>query len=252
MKLFFNLLFIILLFGCSKEEPLTKINFKVGKIEENSIYKKFDPEFQIIGIDKMKDDNILVNNNHDSIDVDNDGIFDIGIETVKYIQHINMDVYSSFSSIYCINSDFQIAMTSINDWYSYTDSLTSDTVKVYNTDKPDSYSMITDWSEIEYYKPIRPIEFKSGAMPDENTEWNIESRCYMSYRDSSYYYRTVEPLLKQYDDYTYGTKGVSEFKYIVFRKLDTKCYYGWIKLRITDFNKISIYESYFQNDAFEY
>ena len=254
MKLIFSILFFLLLLSCSKENTLTKVSFSVGKIEKNSIYTKFEPEIEIIGIDRMKNDNILVNNNQDSLDVDNDGKYDIGFETVYNVMHIDitMDAYRLSTSTYYMNPDFQIAMKNVEDWYSYIDSLTSDTIKIYNTDKPELYPSITNWEKTQFYEPTRPIEFKEGEDPFEYTEWNVEPRCYLSYRDSSYYYRTGEPFLMGFDDYTYGVKGLSEYKYIVFRKLDTKCYYGWIKLRITDFNKISISESYFQNDEFDY
>jgi hypothetical protein len=244
MKKLILLLTIVTLFGCKKDEVNDPPQFVVGVISENSVYKKFDPPIQLIPGNIMFSGNML----QDSIDVDNDGQYDF---TFTCFNVLNNGMLTKESYIIISKSKFKIAYLDVRDINNVYVSGRNDTIfeYVYSYFKP--FDLPYDTLIKEYAQTSEPTIFEYGTRTSKLNEWPIYDTFYFAVKDSTEY-RWDNLKQVRFTNIEKGIWNEAGAKYLVYRLKEDNglIYYGWLKVEISNFCNIRIFESCFQKDGF--
>jgi hypothetical protein len=245
MKKLVLLLTIVTLFGCRKDDVNESPQFIVGVISENSVYKKFDPAIQLFPSNNMYSFNDL----QDTIDVDNDGQDDF---ILLCQNELNNNTLDKESYIIVINEKFEIAYSNIIDTNNIYIIKRNDSIYGYQYSyfKPFNLPGV-DTLKKEYYETSEPVICKIGTRPSDINEWSTYNNLYFAEKDSSeYQWENLKHI--RYTNIEKGIWNGIGKKYLVYRtkKDDNLVYYGWLKVEISNFCNMQIFESCFQKDGF--
>jgi hypothetical protein len=243
MKKLLLLMAIVTFISCKKDETTDSPQFIVGVISENSVYKKFDPSLHLFPGNTMYSFNDL----QDSIDVDNDGQYDF---VFRCQNELNGNTLDKESYIIINNSKFEIAFVNVIDTMNLYLSERNDTIYEYEYSYFKPFNSPYDSLIKEYYETFEPTIFENGTKPSDVNQWS-KYDLYFAEKDSSEY---RWENLKQIRFTNFEKRiwnGISA-KYLVYRtkKDDNLVYYGWLKVEISNFCNIQVFESCFQKDGF--
>jgi hypothetical protein len=247
-----NIIYLLLLFAlisCKKEEFQKNEKFILGRISSNSIHKQFDPVIEISSSNSSQ----RVFADYDSLDVDNDGLSDFQIWTQKLQTNMGDVIIMNWAKSYVVitNPKFQIAQSRFPDMYYYED-LNGDTIKSYSTNIKTKYPFITQWGndpKTDY--SVITDSYDDELFPNNITSWNIDDYSYFAFLDSSFFSGGNTKPSVSYVKYDFEGWNNYDYKYLVFRTLKDKYYYGWIRLKVSNYNTVHISETYYQKNGFD-
>jgi hypothetical protein len=244
MKKLLLLMAIVTFISCKKEDTSDSPQFIVGVISENSVYKKFDPPIQMIPGSIMYSPNDL----QDSIDVDNDGQYDF---VFICFNRLNNGMLDKESYIIVSNSKFKIAYLDVTDTNNVYVSERNDTIYEYEYSYFKPFNFPYDSLIKEYYQTSEPTIFENGMRPSELNEWSTYINFYFAVKDSTEY-RWENLKQVRFTNIEKGIWNETGAKYLVYRLKEENglIYYGWLKVEISNFCNMRIFESCFQKDGF--
>jgi len=244
MKKLILLLTIVALFGCQKDEVNESPQFIVGVISENSIYKKFDPSLQLLPGNTMYSFNYL----QDSIDVDNDGQYDFAFLCQNELNNNTLD---KESYILIRNSKFEVAYIEVIDTINLYVTHRNDTIVSYEYSYFKPFDIPgTDTLIKEYYSTSEPEIFNNGTKPSDVNQWSIYDLYFAEKDSSEYRWENLKQI--RFTNFEKSIWNGISAKYLVYRtkKDDNLVYYGWLKVEISNFCNMRIFESCYQKDGF--
>lgn len=224
---------IFLFVSCDWEDPIEEQVFLVGKSESNVTQFEYSPSIHIVATQ-----------NHQitqPLDIDNDGEADVSI-ICKYA--INSQYYHQKSvTLKVLNNQFSFSVKNMYDTvFQYVVGTSTVYRKVFNclTNTNIDHSLTSILSTSTYFTP-KMFEYGEGL--SKNELWSSESSI-LAFTEVANY--TVGTEAVDHDLIKGLWKNQGE-KYLVFKYTGgSEIRYGWIRLQITDYSDVTLYEQAFQ------
>lgn len=235
-RLFSVFLFSLVLFLCSsceREDPIVEPTFIVGEPDASTNYFAYETPIHIVVTQNKQITQ--------PFDLDNDNVADISV-VCRY--SINSNYYHQKSVTFTIqNKQFEICNTSLSDTvFQFVTGTSPVYRKIFNTltfTQIDN-SLTTILNHENY---LCPKMFAKGESLSDNELWSSQTSL-LTFSEMANYNNSYEIVDH---DLIKGQWNNQEKQYLVFRKKDGPyvCY-GWIKLKITDYTDVTIYEQSIQ------
>jgi hypothetical protein len=225
---------ILLAFSCKKESKiLFSKDLTIGNLSSSSTFyhKTFESYLEVI-------------NQKDSIDIDNDGVFDF-----KFISTAenNFDI----AYLICLNLNYNIAYTEYKDSLFIRFDSTENNINEYKYTR-DFFAKTNNESLYMLYHGYTPNLYDSGyKIIYDSLKWSHDSEYLLSKKvinESDLITSNPQPG----GSYFWIKLDLSNnmgIKYLpIMKKQGSTAYLGWIKLKIENFSSIYIYEYVFQKE----